>query len=152
MQIRIDTRSDVPVYRQIIDQICALIAFGHLRIGDRLPSVRELAVDIHVNPNTVARVYRDLAQLGIVETQGGLGTFVRGGREMPGEALREDEYRRQLRAALALAVGAGAVPRTGPRDSARGDRRDPSGRGRCGCLIRCSRWRDCRSATVRSRP
>jgi GntR family transcriptional regulator len=107
MRIHIDTKSNTPVYRQIMDQVQAQIATGRLRIGDRLPSVRELAVDIRINPNTVARAYRELGQLGVVETQGSTGTFVRAGEGMPGRELREEEYRRGLRAALAMALSLG---------------------------------------------
>ena len=74
--ISIDERSGVPFYRQIIDRILLAIAGGDLKPGDRLPTVRQLAIDLHVNPNTVSRAYRELEIRGVVTTQRGTGTFV----------------------------------------------------------------------------
>jgi GntR family transcriptional regulator len=74
--IRLDIKSGVPFYRQIIDQVKSAIATGQLGPGDRLPTVRQLAVDLSVNPNTVARAYTELELTGLVETQMGSGTFV----------------------------------------------------------------------------
>lgn len=76
IHIRIDMKSGVPVYRQIIDQVKSAIATGQLQQGDRLPTVRQLAVDLSVNPNTVSRAYRELELTGLVDTQMGSGTFV----------------------------------------------------------------------------
>ena len=74
--IKLDLKSGVPFYRQIIDQIKTAIAMGELGPGDRLPTVRQLAVDLSVNPNTVSRAYMELELTGLVETQMGSGTFV----------------------------------------------------------------------------
>jgi GntR family transcriptional regulator len=87
--ISIDPRSGVPLYRQIIDQTLLAIAAGDLKPGQRLPTVRRLAVDLHVNPNTVSRAYRELEIRGIVTTHRGTGTFV---ATEPGVA--EDEAKR----------------------------------------------------------
>ena len=76
MQISIDTKSGVPFYRQIIEQVKFAIARGDLQPGDRLPTVRQLAVDLSVNPNTVVRAYRELEIEGVIDTQQGSGTFV----------------------------------------------------------------------------
>ena len=76
MQFTIDPRSGVPFYRQIIDQVQFAIADGRLGFGDRLPTVRQLAVDLQINPNTVARAYQELEIRGVVNTQMGTGTFV----------------------------------------------------------------------------
>lgn len=76
IDIRIDLKSGVPFYRQIIDQVKSAIATGRLEPGDRLPTVRQLAVDLSVNPNTVSRAYTELELTGLVETQLGSGTFV----------------------------------------------------------------------------
>jgi GntR family transcriptional regulator len=76
MQFTIDSQSGVPFYRQIIDQIQFAIADGRLRCGDRLPTVRQLAVDLKINPNTVARAYQELEIKGVVNTQMGTGTFI----------------------------------------------------------------------------
>src|SRR6202790_179290 len=75
-QLTLDLRSGVPVYRQIIDQVLGGIASGTLVPGDQLPTVRQLAVDLAINPNTVVRAYRELEIRGILETQQGTGTFI----------------------------------------------------------------------------
>ena len=76
IKITIDMKSGVPFYRQIIDQVKSAIATGMVEPGDRLPTVRQLAVDLSVNPNTVSRAYTELELTGLVETQLGSGTFV----------------------------------------------------------------------------
>lgn len=75
-QFRLDPHSGVPVYRQIIDQVQAGIASGALTAGDQLPTVRQVAVDLAINPNTVLRAYRELEIRGVLETQQGTGTFI----------------------------------------------------------------------------
>lgn len=75
-QFRLDLHSGVPAYRQIIDQVAGGIATGALKSGDQLPTVRQLAVDLSVNPNTVIRSYRELEIRGVLETQQGTGTFI----------------------------------------------------------------------------
>jgi GntR family transcriptional regulator len=75
-QFALDARSGVPFYRQIIDQVLASIATRTLTTGDRLPTVRQLAVDLAVNFNTVARAYKELEIRGVLNTQQGTGTFV----------------------------------------------------------------------------
>src|SRR5580698_1264582 len=72
----LDSRSGVPVYRQIIDQVLGGIAAGTLHPGDQLPTVRQLAVDLAINPNTVVRAYRELEIREILATQQGTGTFL----------------------------------------------------------------------------
>ena len=73
---RLDEYSGVPVYRQLIDQVLAARAVGVLAGGDQLPTVRQVAVDLAINPNTVARAWREMEIRGIVETQQGTGTFI----------------------------------------------------------------------------
>jgi GntR family transcriptional regulator len=73
---RLDTHSGVPVYRQIIDQVTGGMAAGALAAGDQLPTVRQLAVDLSINPNTVIRAYRELEIRDVLETQQGTGTFI----------------------------------------------------------------------------
>lgn len=73
---RLDTSSGVPFYRQIIDQVLLGVADGRWKPGAQLPTVRQLAVDLSVNLNTVAKAYREMEIRGIVETQQGTGTFV----------------------------------------------------------------------------
>jgi len=76
LEIRLDVESGMPVYRQIIDQIMGGIATGAVKCGDQLPTVRQLAVDLAINPNTVIRAYRELEIRGVLETQQGTGTFI----------------------------------------------------------------------------
>ena len=76
MKFSIDPSSGVPFYRQIIDQIKYAIASGGLKPGDQLPTVRQLAVDLAINPNTVSKAYSQLEILGILDTQQGSGTFI----------------------------------------------------------------------------
>ncbi len=75
-EFRLDMLSGVPVYRQIMDQVSGGIAAGALARGDQLPTVRQLAVDLSINPNTVIRAYRELEIRGVLETQQGTGTFI----------------------------------------------------------------------------
>ena len=76
MRISIDGKSGVPYYRQIIEQVKYSISRGQLEAGDRLPTVRQLAVDLSINPNTVIRAYREMEIEGVLQTQQGSGTFV----------------------------------------------------------------------------
>jgi GntR family transcriptional regulator len=76
IHIQIDLKSGVPFYRQIIDQVKAAMATESIGPGERLPTVRQLAVDLSINPNTVSRAYTELELTGLVETQMGSGTFV----------------------------------------------------------------------------
>ena len=89
MGFRIDTKSGVPFYRQIIEQVKFGIARGNLQPGDQLPTVRQLAVDLSINPNTVVRAYRELEIEGVIDTHQGSGTFV--GNRKP----QVDELERQ---------------------------------------------------------
>jgi GntR family transcriptional regulator len=73
---RLDEHSGVPVYRQLIDQIQGGIASGMLAAGAQLPTVRQVAVDLAINPNTVLRAYRELEIRGVIDTQQGTGTFI----------------------------------------------------------------------------
>jgi len=89
IQLQLDTKSSVPFYRQVIDQVKTAIAIGRLQPGDRLPTVRQLAVDLSINPNTVSRGYRELELTGLVESQMGSGTFV------SQKKVQRDEVERQ---------------------------------------------------------
>ena len=75
-RFRLDNSSGVPVYRQLIDQVQAGIATGVLGLGYQLPTVRQVAVDLAINPNTVMRAYRELEIRGVLDTQQGTGTFI----------------------------------------------------------------------------
>jgi GntR family transcriptional regulator len=76
MQFRIDNTSDRPVYQQIIDQVKRDIALGRLIKDEKLPTVRQLAKQLTINPNTIAKAYRQLEQEGIIVTKPGAGAFV----------------------------------------------------------------------------
>jgi GntR family transcriptional regulator len=78
MQVRIDHASDRPVYLQIMDQVKRDIALGRLLREERLPTVRQLAQDLAINPNTIAKAYRQLEQEGVIVTKAGAGAFVAG--------------------------------------------------------------------------
>ncbi len=76
MYFHIDASSGIPIYRQLVGQITQAITGGLLRPGDRLPSVRELARELTINPNTVARAYLELERDGLIEAARGSGTYV----------------------------------------------------------------------------
>jgi GntR family transcriptional regulator len=97
--IRLDPRSSDPIYLQVVEQIKHLIAVGQLKPADQLPTVRQLAVELRVNPNTVARAYTQLAEEGVISTQQGRGTYV---LEMPPPA----DQRRLRREKLVTVVDA----------------------------------------------
>ncbi len=71
-----DYKANIPIYLQVIDDIKKRIITGEIKLGDKLPSTRELAVQYTVNPNTAARIYNELEQCGLCYTKRGLGTFV----------------------------------------------------------------------------
>ncbi|MGA8532905.1 MAG: GntR family transcriptional regulator, partial [Candidatus Tumulicola sp.] len=75
--LTVDSRSGVPIYLQIIEQIKRSVALGILQAGEQLPTVKQLALDLTINPNTVARAYRDLERDSVIETAPGRGSFVR---------------------------------------------------------------------------
>src|SRR5256714_14396462 len=94
----VDTRSPTPIYAQLDRAIRASIATGALQPGMQLPTVRQLAVDLAVNANTVARVYAQLERDGILETRRGVGTFVRKAQSpQTTKARRERELRELIR-------------------------------------------------------
>ena len=96
-EFRLDPHSGVPVYRQIIDQVLGGIAAGTLGPAHQLPTVRQVAVDLSINPNTVVRAYRELEIRGVLETQQGTGTFI------SQQKVKHDEVERQRQ--LAQLVG-----------------------------------------------
>lgn len=106
-QFRLDLRSGVPVYRQIIDQVLAGIAAGALAPGDQLPTVRQLAVDLSINPNTVVRAYREMEIRGILETHQGTGTFISTKKIKRDEAERQRQLSQLVGEFVARAGAAG---------------------------------------------
>jgi GntR family transcriptional regulator len=103
--LKLDLRSGVPVYRQIIDQVRGGIAVGTLAAGDQLPTVRQLAVDLAINPNTVLRAYRELELAGALETHQGSGTFISDKKIVRNNAERERQLT-QLANEFAARAGA----------------------------------------------
>jgi GntR family transcriptional regulator len=93
--VELDARDATPIYAQLERALRAAIASGRLKIGDQLPTVRQLAVDLRVNANTVARVYADLERSGVLETRRGVGSFV---RATAAEARPAPEHQRRLTA------------------------------------------------------
>ena len=104
-QPKLDLHSGVPVYRQIIDQVRAGIGAGTLSAGDQLPTVRQLAVDLAINPNTVLRAYRELELGGTLETHQGTGTFISPQKTTKNNAERERQLT-QLATEFAARAGA----------------------------------------------
>lgn len=76
--LTVDPRSGVPIYLQVIEQVKRSVALGVLAAGEQLPTVKQLAIDLTINPNTVAKAYRELERDGVIETAAGRGSFVRG--------------------------------------------------------------------------
>jgi GntR family transcriptional regulator len=93
--VAIDPRDRTPIYAQLERGLRAAIATGRLGPGDQLPTVRQLAVDLQVNANTVARVYSELERAGVIETRRGVGSFI---SATPAEAHPPHQHERRLRA------------------------------------------------------
>lgn len=108
MEIRLDMESPEPIYLQIMDSIKHLVATGELKPGEQLPTVRQLATDLRINPNTVARAYLELDREGVISTQQGRGTFV---SERPDQnhlaRLQRERLQHILDAVLAKALSLG---------------------------------------------
>jgi GntR family transcriptional regulator len=133
----IDHRDRLPLYAQLEREIRGAVATGALEIGERLPTVRQLAVDLKINANTVAKVYGELERAGVLETRRGVGTFVAGLGDKPGDrAERERRLKamgeRFLSEAAALGFHAeeaiaslGARRRAGEGEDDHGEPQDP---------------------------
>ena len=101
IKIVITPGGDIPLYRQIADRVRQAIHTGKAAVGDPLPSVRALAEELVVNPNTVLKAFNDLVREGLIEAQAGRGFFIAARRQMYSKAERE----RRLRAAVDTFVG-----------------------------------------------
>jgi GntR family transcriptional regulator len=97
----INTGSNTPIYKQITDQVRLAVAKGKVAVGDQLPSVRALAEDLVVNPNTVARAYADLMREGLLESRSGRGVFITQKRKI----YSRTEGRRRLEPLLSTLIG-----------------------------------------------
>jgi GntR family transcriptional regulator len=107
MELRIDPSSRVAIYRQLADQLREAVARGRLLPEQRLPSVRELARSLVVNPNTVARVYTELEREGVLNTRPGLGVFVARPKDELTKKVRRERLRERLDHFLTEAVHLG---------------------------------------------
>jgi GntR family transcriptional regulator len=105
-RFQLDLHSGMPVYRQIMDQVRGGIASGLLGAGDQLPTVRQLAVDLAINPNTLVRAYRELEFGGLIETHQGTGTFISAQR-MKRKDVERDRQLTQIVADCVSRAGAG---------------------------------------------
>src|SRR6202453_852247 len=103
----LDLHSGMPVYRQIMDQVRGGIASGSLTAGDQLPTVRQLAVDLEINPNTVVRAYRELELGGMLETHQGTGTFISTQKMKRADAQREKQLAQIVADCVSRAGAAG---------------------------------------------
>ena len=106
-QFVLDLHTGVPVYRQIVDQVRGGIASGALAAGYQLPTVRQMSVDLEINPNTVARAYRELELGGLLETQQGTGTFISAKNLARPDAERERQLSQIVADCVARAGAAG---------------------------------------------
>ncbi|MEA2689957.1 MAG: GntR family transcriptional regulator [Candidatus Eremiobacteraeota bacterium] len=107
----IDPRSGVPIYLQLTDQLKRAVAVGALAPGERLPTVKALAMQLTLNPNTIAKVYRDLEREGVIETAPGRGSFVTGnGTVDKARVVASEVAQRAVREAVREARALG-VPR-----------------------------------------
>ncbi len=104
-QFALDLHSGVPVYRQLIDQVRGGVASGSLTAGDQLPTVRQLAVDLAINPNTVMRAYRELELGGLLETHQGTGTFI-SNRKLEKKSAERERQLAQMAGEFASRAGA----------------------------------------------
>jgi GntR family transcriptional regulator len=106
-RFQLDLHSGMPVYRQIIDQVRGGMAAGQLMPGDQLPTVRQLAVDLAINPNTVVRAYRELELGGLLETHQGTGTFIGTQKIKRADAERERQLAQIVADTVSRAGAAG---------------------------------------------
>src|SRR6185312_6763218 len=104
---RLDASSGVPVYRQLIDQVSGALAAGSLAAGNQLPTVRRVAVDLTINPNTVMRAYREMEIRGMLETQQGTGTFISSQKPKRPDAERQRQLTQLVTEFMARAGAAG---------------------------------------------
>lgn len=110
MHLRVDPSRSVPLYAQVVEQLRSLVLSGALRPGDRLPTVRELAVQQRINRNTAAKAYGLLEAEGVLETRRGQGTFVAAAPDPEARGDYEERVARFLERVTAEAAGLGLSP------------------------------------------
>ena len=106
-QWRVEYNSGIPVYRQIIDQACAAVAAGTFKPGDQLPTIRALSERLNVNPNTVAKAYRELELKGIIVSERGSGSFIQAQPPAPGVREKKATLKNIYQRLLTEAAGSG---------------------------------------------
>ena len=106
IEFHLDARSGVATYLQIVQQVKEALRLGTIGVGDQLPTVREVVADLAINPNTVAKAYRDLEREGLVVARQGRGTFV-ASTLAPASLRHHDELRAELERWLRAALAAG---------------------------------------------
>src|SRR3981081_1820858 len=104
--VSIDPRDPTPIYAQLGRGLRAAIATSRLRPGEQLPTVRQLAVDLRINANTVARVYAELERTGILENRRGVGTFIRARHFESQESRQREEHLRDFAERFIAEAGA----------------------------------------------
>jgi len=105
--MKINLKSGIPIYLQIVEQIKLSALYGRYQIGDRLPPVRELAVELRINPNTVAKAYRILKDEGIIDSQPGGGNFIAQQENNIAIQQKEDSLREELKVIISNAEALG---------------------------------------------
>ncbi len=110
MQMRVVSGSGVPIYRQIADQIARGVANEEWTVGQSVPSVRQLARELVINPNTVAKAYADLVESGILETQAGRGFYVAKRRQVYTKTERMRRLDEAIETIINLSISLGIAP------------------------------------------
>jgi GntR family transcriptional regulator len=110
VNLKIDTTSGVPIYLQIVDQVKKSVAVGSLRPEDALPSVRQLALELTINPNTVARAYLELEHQGVIYKRQGQGTYVSAQAVEVSRRDRREIVAGILEDAIVEAINSGMTP------------------------------------------
>ncbi len=105
--LTVDPRSGVPIYLQVIEQVKRSVALGILASGEQLPTVKQLALDLTINPNTVAKAYRELERDGVIETSPGRGSFVKSNGSTDTTKAASDVARGAIEAAVREAKSIG---------------------------------------------
>ena len=105
MLFRVNHSNGIPLYLQLIEQVKHAIDLGALRPGEQLPTIRKVAEDLIMNPNTVARAYRELEQAGVIEVRHGAGAFVADKLPKPNKSFRKAQTIVQSAVERLLALG-----------------------------------------------
>lgn len=105
--MKINLKSGTPIYLQIVDQVKLSALYGRYQAGDRLPPVRELAIELRINPNTVAKAYRILKDEGIIDSTPGGGNFIARQKNSVAEQQKEDTLRKELKSIITNAEALG---------------------------------------------